>query len=264
MKTPRSFRAMCRSGAPRGVAVSIAGAAALGLMACSEPRADRACTSHAALIPAYLPPADLAELLSAPDPTRLVVVNPDNGPGAAVSPAYADALAQLRLAGNRVLGYVPTGYGSRDPKRVLTDVARYGSWYAIDDIFVDEVAASDQGLAYYTALSAKLRTGADRLVVFNPGMVPERGYFDLADIVVTFEGTYADYRTRVDLAPSGVDGLFAAQTAHLIYDASDEEAIEVVDTPLADYVYANSATLPNPWSTLSSSLAQQQARLAQC
>ncbi len=249
------------------VAVSIAGAAVVAatLVTFSESRANRPCArSHAALIPAYVPPGELTELVKHSDRTRLVVVNPDSGPGAAMQPAYADTIARLKFAGNRVLGYVSTGYASRDPELVRTEVALYASWYRIDDIFLDEVASTEEALPYYTALSAFLRTGADRLVVFNPGMVPARGYFDVADIVVTFEGQFADYRAKVDLTPSWVHKFPATRTAHLIYGASDEQALESVDTPRADYVYANSATLPNPWGTLSPSLMEQQSRLARC
>ena len=263
MKRSRALRARRLSRAPH-VAVSIAGVATLALVACSEPLADRACTSHATLIPAYLPPAELTELLTGPDRTGLVVVNPDNGPGAALNPAYADAIGRLRRTGTRVLGYVATGYASRDPELVRTEVRRYASWYAISDIFVDEVAAGEEALPYYTALSAALRARTDGLVVLNPGRVPARGYFDIADIVVTFEGPFSDYRARTALAPSWAHGLFATRTAHQIYAASDQQALEAVETPLADYVYANSATLPNPWRTLPSSLTEQQARLARC
>lgn len=249
----------------RRFSMSIAGVAAVALIGCSEPQADNACThAHAALIPAYVPPAELTRLATDSDPTRLVVVNPDSGPGAALDPAYADVIDQLRSTGNRVLGYVSTGHGTRDPALVRTEVARYASWYKIIDIFVDEVAHDEAALPYYTALSTALRTTAGRLIVLNPGMVPAPGYFALADIVVTFEGTFADYHATPDPLRSVGRGLSRTRTAHLIYGASDAQAVDVVIRHRADYVYATSGTLPNPWNTLASSLTEQQARLAQC
>ena len=44
------------------------------------------------------------------------------------------------------------------------------------------------------ALSAISAQRAGRLIAFNPGTTPAPGYFGLADIVVTFEGSFADYR----------------------------------------------------------------------
>ena len=173
---------------------------------------------------------------------------------------------RLRRAGLRVLGYVPTDYARRDPGIVRAEVDRYAQWYRVTDIFVDEVSSTEEELPYYTALTASLRTQPNRMIAFNPGMVPAAGYFDLANIVVTFEGRYADYRVRTEPAPapSGLAGFSRTQTAHLVYDATDAEALQVVDTPRADYVYVNSGTQPNPWRSLPATLAEQQSRLAEC
>jgi hypothetical protein len=246
------------------LSVSIASAAALALIAFGESRPEHACaSSHPALIPAYLKPSGLAPLIAHPDRNRLVVVNPENGPGTTVHPAYADAIAQLQGTGTGVLGYVRTDYGSRDPALVRRDVERYSDWYGIRDLFVDEVAAGADELPYYTTLSANLRTTPGRLIAFNPGRTPAPGYFGLADIVVTFEGSFADYRATRDLPPTTMP-LSPTKTAHLIFGASDQQARDVVAHPRADYVYASPATYPNPWGTLAPSLTAQQARLAPC
>jgi hypothetical protein len=209
-------------------------------------------------------PEELDELVRRSSPSALVIVNPDNGPGVVIQKAFAEAIVRLRRTGMRVLGYVPTDYGRRDPSIVRAEIDRYAGWYRVSDIFVDEVSSTEESLPYYTALSASLRTLPNRLIAFNPGMVPAPGYFDLADIVVTFEGRYADYRVRTDPVPTGLAGLTKTQTAHLVYDATDAEALQVVDPPRADYVYANSGTQPNPWRSLPATLAEQQSRLADC
>ena len=246
------------------LSMSLAGAAAFALIGCSDQQADSGCSQpHGALVPAYLPPAGLRQLVAQPDPTRLVVINPDNGPGSALDPEYADVIDQLRDAGTRVLGYVATGYATRDPEVVRREVARYASWYKIDDLFVDEVSSDEASLPYYTALSATLRR-TNRLLAFNPGMVPAGGYFGLADIVVTFEGSFAEYRAAQTPAPAPVNGVPRTRTAHLVFGATDDQAIEVAAGKRADYVYATSGTFPNPWSTLASSFTDQQSRLAAC
>ena len=52
-------------------------------------------------------------------------------------------------------------------------------------------------------------------------MVPARGYFDLADLVVTYEGPFADYARRLAGEPEWVRD---EPTAHLVYAASREQA----------------------------------------
>jgi len=247
------------------VAITLAGAAATTLAACGGQSSDQACTTpHASLIPAYVAPNELDELARRSSPSALVIVNPDNGPGVVMQKPFAEAIVRLRRAGIRVLGYVPTDYASRDPSIVRAEIDRYAAWYRVSDIFVDEVSSTEEALPYYTVLSASLRTLPGRLIVFNPGMVPAPGYFDLADIVVTFEGRYADYRIGTDQVPAGFAGFSKTQTAHLVYDATDAEALQAADTPRADYVYVNSGTQPNPWRSLPATLTEQQSRLADC
>ncbi len=247
------------------MALTLAGAAATTLAACGGQASEQACTSHhASLIPAYVAPHELNELVRRSSPSALVIVNPDNGPGVVIQKAFVEAIVRLRRAGLRVLGYVPTDYARRDPSIVRSEIDRYAAWYRVSDIFVDEVSSAEAELPYYAALSASLRTSPGRLIVFNPGMVPAPGYFDLADIVVTFEGRYADYRTRTEPVLDGLAGFSKTQTANLVYDATDAEALQVVDTPRADYVYVNSGTQPNPWRSLPATLVEQQSRLAEC
>ena len=50
--------------------------------------ADRRPTCRTTLIPAYVPPHALVELVRASSRPRLVVINPGNGPGTEPSPAY--------------------------------------------------------------------------------------------------------------------------------------------------------------------------------
>lgn len=246
------------------MAFTLAGAAATTLAACGGEAAEQPCTPRASLIPAYVTPDELNQLVRSSSPSALVIVNPDNGPGVVAQRGFAEAIVRLRRAGMQVLGYVPTDYGTRAPGAVRADIDLYASWYRVSDIFVDEVASTDDKLPYYASLTASLRAGPNRLVVFNPGMVPAAGYFRLADIVVTFEGRYADYQARTEVAPSGLTGLATAQTANLVYDATDAEALRVADAPRADYVYVNSGIQPNPWRSLPPTLPEQQALLADC
>lgn len=92
-----------------------------------------------------------------------VVVNPASGPGATNSQPdanYQACIPQLRPAANpnvKVLGYVPTGFGSRAQSAVQADITTYSQWgaaYKPSGIFFDEVAANSGNEALYSGYSS--------------------------------------------------------------------------------------------------------------
>jgi hypothetical protein len=215
-----------------------------------------------ALIPAYGGP-DALERLADPGRRRIVIVNPAGGPGSAAQPGYRRAIeAQLR-AGADVVGYVPTGYATRDEAAVLADIRRYRAWYGIGGVFIDEVGHTSAQLPYYRSITAPLRA-AGSTVVLNPGMVPARGYFDIADVIVTFEGPVDDYAGAVHGMPGWVRALPRARVAHLVYDASEEQATRAASLRAAGYFYATNGTLRDPWSVLPSYLEDVERRVQAC
>lgn len=193
-----------------------------------------------AFIPAYVPPAQLITLSRIPGAGSFVILNPQSGPGAAAQPAYREAVEALHAAGWRVLGYVPTGYGSRPAAAVRDDASRYTAWYGVDGIFLDEVAASAEQLPYYQAL----RTDLHGLLAINPGIVPDRGYVAVADLIVTYEGPFAGYARAVAETPTWLP---RDRTVHLVYDVPAGSALTVAG---GGYSYATAATMPDPWSTI--------------
>jgi Spherulation-specific family 4 len=193
---------------------------------------DRSSACPATVVPAYLPPDELSRLAARSSLPWLLVVNPDNGPGTVADVRYRRAVPAARAAGARVLGYVATTWGTRPAEAVKADIEHYRAWYAVDGIFFDEAAADESALPYYRALA----TGTG-VVVLNPGVVPARGYFDIADVVVTFEGSFASYAERDEPR-----WLARERTAHLVYAAPRPEA--------AGRVYMTTGELPNPWATV--------------
>jgi hypothetical protein len=225
---------------------------------------DRGGTCRAALIPAYVPPHELAALAAGARRPQMVIVNPDSGPGAGEGRAYGEAVRTLQAADIRVLGYVPTSYGGRPLADVLADVRRYLAWYGVDGIFFDETSSDAALLPYYRALSRQARGGTGRLVVLNPGVPPAAGYFDVADVVVTFEGTYAGYASAMAATPDWLRELRPDRVAHLVYDATRAEALDAVDGAAAGYVYVTSGAMPNPWRSLTPYLDDEEEALAAC
>ena len=203
-------------------------------------------TCPGSLMPAYVHPPQLLALARQPGLPKFVVVNPASGPGPAARGDYRQAIDALRTAGARVLGYVATGWTARPPAVVEADIARYRDWYGVDGIFLDEAAHTEAALPYYAGLAA--RVGGT--VVVNPGVVPARGYFDIADVIVTYEGPVDGYADRVRQMPAWVQALAPSRVAHLVYAASPARARAVLDPPPHAYAYITSGTLPHPWGTL--------------
>jgi hypothetical protein len=228
--------------------------------------AERRATCRTTLIPAYVPPHALVELVRASSRARLLVINPSNGPGAEAAPAYRAAVRTAQRAGARVLGYVHTTYGARPAADVLADIDRYTSWYGVDGIFLDEAASDVARVGYYAALGRHVRAGDPRrVVVLNPGVVPAREYFAHADVVVTFEGPYAAYGEAMDAMPDWVRDQPPGRVAHLVYDASRQQAMATVGHPQqAGYVYATSGSMPDPWRTVPSYLHEEEHALEVC
>jgi hypothetical protein len=236
-----------------GLLASFTAGVVLLATAISSRGGERRAVCPAGLVPAYVHPEELLALVEHATVPRLLVVNPASGPGAASDPRYRRAIAAAQEAGARVLGYVPTTWGARPAVDVEDDIDRYRTWYAVDGVFLDEAAANEARLAHYHALAHHARAAGADIVVLNPGVVPARGYFDIADVVVTFEGplrAYRDHRPPAGIAPE--------RAAHLVYGASREQALgAIAAAPSARYVYLTSGTLPHPWGTVPGYLAEE-------
>lgn len=226
---------------------------------------DRGATAcREALVPAYLPPRELTQLLHGRRRPRMVVVNPENGPGPRRTQGYISAVHALQAAGVRVLGYVSTGYAGRPLRDAVADVDRYRAWYRVDGIFFDEAASDAARVPYYRALAGAARGDDGGVVVLNPGVPPAPGYFDLADVVVTFEGTYDAYATAMAETPAWLRELRPDRVAHLLYGATRAQALSALSGSASGYLYVTSGALPNPWRTLPSYLDEEVEALASC
>jgi hypothetical protein len=206
------------------------------------------------LVPAYVSPAELAGLAQRRAERRIVIVNPASGSGSTRDPAYAGAVRLLQRGETRVLGYVATGYGSRPADAILAEIDRYSAWYGVDGIFLDETSSDRERLGHYRTLGEAVRTKRGLMVVQNPGVVPDRGYFETADVIVTFEGPHSAYGER-----RPVPDVPREKVAHLVYAAPEGPSSPFVGDGDAGYVYATPGVLPNPWGRLAPPLDAQEA-----
>ncbi|KAF8146090.1 Spherulation-specific family 4 [Mycena galopus ATCC 62051] len=147
---------------------------------------------------------------SYPNVQFYVIVNPDSGPGDPGSQPdtnYQAGVTALRTHANVLLvGYVYTSYGDRSLADVEQDIDTYAGWktaYSLAGIFFDE---TQPGLtSTYTAYAAAARSAAwpgrtTGYVIFNPGEdIGSSNYYSIADQIVTFEDTYAEYEKQAPL-----------------------------------------------------------------
>ncbi|MDG9716155.1 spherulation-specific family 4 protein [Streptomyces sp. DH24] len=160
----------------------------------SEP----ACPPGQLLVPYYehptVRPAEWDAIVAAAPRLYGVVLNPASGPGERPDPAFAEIAARLRAARVRVLGYADTGYGRRPHDDVVRDLARHRDWYGTDGAFLDQAAAGPGEFAYYRRLATAAWAAGCGTLALNHGTAPHPSYARLADLLVTFEGSWQSYR----------------------------------------------------------------------
>lgn len=206
-------------------------------------------------VPSYFEPgSQWTQMQNAYPTVRTIVANPRNGPGDYRSD-YVEHIDESQAAGLNVLGYVHTGYGSRSIAEVKAEIDNYYSWYGVDGIFLDEAStdcqdAQDYYLDLYRYIKGK--DGKTKVVV-NPGMPTEECYMEVANIVVTFEGSYDSYVNNYS-TPSWVGDYSPRRFWHLVHSAPTitemERAVRLSKDRNAGWVYVTPDTLSNPWDTL--------------
>jgi spherulation-specific family 4 protein len=214
------------------------------------------------LVPAYAHPLadpDAWQRLVALAPSlRAVVVNVHNGPGDPEDAAYPDVLKALQEAGVRTIGYVDSDYGRRPAPEIVADVETWLARYDVRGVFFDQVAAGLDLLDHYADVTVAARARGADYVVFNPGAVPHPGYLDLANVTITFEGSWQDYRKLTE--PEWLRSLPASRFAHLVHQVPDAEALRAAFVRARRHhvrtFYATTGGGSNPWSVIPAELVE--------
>ena len=212
------------------------------------------------LVPAYLYPDELLRLTERSPLPRMIVVNPANGAGPAADPDYRRAIGAVQARGVRVLGYVPTTWGARSLEAAVAESDRYRRWYGVDGIFADEAASDPRELPYYRTLSRQARAAGAGLVVLNPGAVPDPGYFDIADVIVTYEGSAGDYEPELSPRGPSARGPRIWSTGR----PASRRSPRCGRALRRGFFYATSGSLPHPWGTVPDYLEAELAALGGC
>lgn len=135
----------------------------------------RIVVAHYAVRRTYL--TERASFTAHPELNFTVIVNPQSGPGTSPLPSsqYSFQVQQLNTYPNvQKVGYVRTGYATRNITDVLQDVATYSGWpsnssaLAMDGIFFDEIPSE------YSTEMANYLTTINKAVKDSPGLEPNR------------------------------------------------------------------------------------------
>lgn len=205
-------------------------------------------------VPAYVDPKDSnywQALIDGAPKVRDVIVNPNSGPGATKSERHVELVGKLQNAGIRVLGYVMTGWGERDPEAVTLEIDRWREWYGVENIFLDEAASKPAEIGTYAGYAAKVH-GTGGLAVLNPGIIPDRGYFEFADAVVTFEDPFTAYFTAKE-PPEWLGTYTGTEVWHIVSGAPQDRLGDVLNRAReqgAEYIYVTDDEEPNPYDSL--------------
>ncbi|MEV1023957.1 spherulation-specific family 4 protein [Streptomyces sp. NPDC050264] len=140
-------------------------------------------------------PAEWAELTRPATPLHWVVLNVASGPGARPDPHCLEAAGRLRNAGVRVLGHVDMTYGARSFGELVSDAHRYLDWYQVDGFSLDRCPTERAALPEVRRTVTTLRALVDdAYIVLGHGTHPYPGFAETADQLVTFTGSWSDYR----------------------------------------------------------------------
>lgn len=217
------------------------------------------------VVPAYFHPAvspkKWQKLTPLAPSLRAVIVNVHNGPGEDLDPLYVSAVEALRAAGIRILGYVDTDYGRREPAIIGKEVSTYRDRYGIHGVFMDQVSSGLDQLDHYAQCVVAARTAGSPFVVLNAGAEPHPGYVDLANVTVTFEGPWHDYKSlRVS---DWVHRYPSSRFCHLVHSMPRSAFAQGLDLAAARHagsVFLTDGRGSNPWSHVSPRLIAELSR----
>ncbi|AOW88966.1 phage tail protein [Streptomyces olivaceus] len=140
-------------------------------------------------------PGEWEDLTRPGTPLHWVVLNIADGPGAHPDPRCLAVAGRLRNAGVRVLGHLDAARGARSLGAMISDAHRYLDWYQVDGFFLDRCPSERAALPEIRRTVTTLRVIRDDAhIVLGHGTHPRPRYAEHADQLVTFSGSWADYR----------------------------------------------------------------------
>lgn len=191
----------------------------------------------------------------------LVIINPSSGFGETFNADWLEQARRAKAAGATVVGYVLTGWASRDQSAVKAEVAKYVAQYGVDGVFLDEAVNGWGGQSgqevYYQQLTDYFHGlyGADFLVVSNPGANTTDAMLTGGDVLMTFEHDAAAYLASNEVVAPSSAYMKAPKTQfwHCVYNVTTPDLARQVltrfDRTHASRLYLTDRTLDsNPYA----------------
>src|SRR5215510_1813668 len=113
--------------------------------------------------------------------------NPSSGVGGSQNADYVNGVGKLKAAGIKMIGYVYTSYGSRDPVACKAEIDKYKTWYNVDGIFFDEMSNTAGKEQYYKDLTAYVKSKAMTITIGNPGTSTRESFVGSVDTILIYE-----------------------------------------------------------------------------
>jgi hypothetical protein len=207
------------------------------------------------VVPAYFSaPYWIKAIQSKHPPADMILDISGVGAGSAPEASMLYLVKKAQAAGVTVLGYSSTADGQRPISEVEADVRDYASWYGVTSIFLDRVSGKSGQFSYYKTIADYIHAAhpGDQ-VWMNPGVFPDQDYMSIGDVMLVFEGTYAQYlKAQV---PGWASYYPAARFLHTIYATPKSalaSALETAGQRGAGHIYVTDLVGSNPYQGLPS------------
>lgn len=131
-------------------------------------------------------------------PLHWAVLDVAGGPGSRPDPYCAPAASALRASGVTLLGHLDMRDGARTFGELVSEAHRFLEWYRADGFYLVRCPTGGEHLGETRRVAATLRAlcegGHIVLAHTSCGEHPHEGYAECADQLVTFCGSWAEYR----------------------------------------------------------------------
>jgi Spherulation-specific family 4 len=210
----------------------------------------------------FYPDSDWTQAIDTKPTPRVMLLNVDSGPGPAPLPHFEAVVRQAQAAGITVLGYSSTQYGQRPIGSVEAEVREYRAWYRVNGIFLDLTKGTPGELSYYRTLASYIRATVPGAVVWlNPGDYPAPSFMSIANVVMVFEGSYAQY--LADQVPGWVGQYRPDQFVNVVFATPRSDlasAVRLSRARRAGYLFVTDLPgSPNPYDAMPSYWPQEVA-----
>jgi hypothetical protein len=210
----------------------------------------------------FYPDSDWTQAIDTKPAPHVMLLNVDSGPGSAPLPHFEAVVRQAQAAGITVLGYSSTVYGQRPIGSVEAEIREYQAWYRVNGIFLDLTQGTPGELSYYRTLASYIRaTVPDGVVWLNPGVYPDPSFMSIANVVMVFEGSYAQY--LADQVPGWIGAYQPDQFVNVVYATPRSDlasAVRLSRARRAGYLFVTDLPgSPNPYDAMPSYWPQEVA-----